>query len=127
VLARVARAGFTFDESLVECLGAGDIVPQVIRASESPYEVILRVSVRHEDRAAVERFCREFAPLVTSGPPGIVGYASGRPMPRPALGYWPALLPRSLVSPMVEINTASAWAAARIEEGPEACSLGGSV
>ena len=127
VLQRVARAGFTFAESLVECLGAGDIVPQVIRPRESPCEVILRVSVRHEDRAAVERFCREFAPLATSGPPGIVGYASGRPVPRPALGYWPALLPRSLVCPMVEINTASAWAAARVIQGPEACSLGGTV
>ena len=27
------------------------------------------------ERAAVERFCRELAPLVTAGPPGIAGYA----------------------------------------------------
>ncbi len=38
------------------------------------------MTVRDPDRTAVERFCRELAPLVTSGPPGIVGYASGRPI-----------------------------------------------
>ena len=37
--------------------------------------------MRDPDRAAVERFCRELAPLVTSGPPGIAGYAAGRPSP----------------------------------------------
>ena len=54
------------------------------------------MTVRDPERAAVERFCRELAPLVTAGPPGIAGYASGRPSPRPAFGYWPALVPREL-------------------------------
>ena len=61
------------------------------------------MTVRDPERAAVERFCRELAPLVTSGPPGIVGYAAGRPTPRPAFGYWPALVPRELA----EANAAS--------------------
>ena len=52
----------------------------------------MRITVRDPDRRAVERFCRELAPLVTSGPPGIAGYAAGRPVARPAFGYWPALL-----------------------------------
>ena len=69
----------------------------VLRPAAPPFEVVLRVTVRDPNRAAVERFCREFAPLVTSGPPGIAGYATGRPTPRPAFGYWPALVPRELV------------------------------
>ena len=97
-----ARAGFTLADSLVECLGAGDVVPGVVRPAISPFEVVLRVTVRDPDRAAVERFCRELAPLVTSGPPGIAGYAAGRPTPRPAFGYWPALVPRSLVEAAVD-------------------------
>ena len=96
VLERVRRAGFALADSLVECLGAGDVVPGVLRPAGSAFEVVLRVTVRDPNRAAVERFCREFAPLVTSGPSGIAGYATGRPTPRPAFGYWPALVPREL-------------------------------
>jgi len=65
---------------------------------------MLRVTVRDPSRDAVERFCRELAPLVTSGPPGIAGYASGRPSPRPAFGYWPTLVPREMVKEQVSIH-----------------------
>ncbi|MGO9469981.1 MAG: acyclic terpene utilization AtuA family protein [Isosphaeraceae bacterium] len=108
VLERVRRAGFAVADSLVECLGAGEVAPGVLRPAAPPFEVVLRVTVRDPSRAAVERFCRELAPLVTAGPPGIVGYASGRPSPRPAFGYWPALLPRTLAEDRVrwEVRTA---------------------
>ena len=109
VLDRVRRAGFVTADSLIECLGAGDVVPGVGAPREPPFEVVLRVSVRDSRRAAVERFCRELAPLVTSGPPGIAGYATGRPTPRPAFGYWPTLVPRELVPPRVEVRSAADW------------------
>ena len=124
VLDRVRRAGFTVADSLVECFGAGDVVPGVGRPREAPWEVIVRVTVRDPRRPAVERFCRELAPLVTAGPPGIAGYAAGRPSPRPAFGYWPALVPRSLISPFVEVNSASAWSAARHRTPSDICYLG---
>ncbi|MFO0891232.1 MAG: acyclic terpene utilization AtuA family protein [Isosphaeraceae bacterium] len=111
LIERVRRAGFTLDDSRIECLGAGDVVPGVWRPERPPWEVVLRVSVRSRDRAAVERFCRELAPLITSGPPGLAGYAAGRPSPRPAFGYWPTLVPRSLVGSAVEISPARKWAA----------------
>jgi hypothetical protein len=107
LLARVSRAGFIFADSLVECFGTGDVVPGVYKPRESPGEVLLRVTVRDANRSAVERFCREFAPLVTSGPPGISGYASGRPAPRPAFGYWPTLVPRLMIEPTVNLATAT--------------------
>ena len=116
VLDRVKRAGFDLEDSLVECLGAGDVVPKVIRPSAPPFEVVLRVTVRDARRAAVERFCREFAPLVTSGPPGIAGYATGRPSVKPAFGYWPTLVPRSLVEERVRVRAASEWSS-RAGEG----------
>jgi hypothetical protein len=92
-------------------LGAGDVAPGVIRPTSAPFEVVLRVTVRDPDRSAVERFCRELAPLVTSGPPGIVGYAAGRPSPRPAFGYWPALVPRAMAQELtrVRVQTAAEW------------------
>ena len=96
ILERVRRAGYRLADTLVECFGAGDVASGVVRPASPPFEVVLRVTVRDPERAAVERFCRELAPLVTAGPPGIVGYAAGRPTPRPAFGYWPALVPRDL-------------------------------
>ena len=111
ILDRVRRAGVKLDHSLVECFGAGDVAPGVIRPASPPFEVVLRVTARDPDRAAVERFCRELAPLVTSGPPGIVGYAAGRPSPRPAFGYWPALVPRALAEDRtrVRVKSAAEW------------------
>ncbi len=112
VLERVKRSGHDLAESLVECLGAGDVAPGVLRPASPPFEVVLRVTVRDPNRAAVERFCRELAPLVTAGPPGIAGYAAGRPSPRPAFAYWPALVPRALAEEHVRVETRSAadWA-----------------
>jgi len=112
VLERVARAGHHLADSLVECFGAGDVAPGVVRPASPPFEVVLRVTVRDPNRAAVERFCRELAPLVTSGPPGIAGYASGRPSPRPAFGYWPALVPRTMAEERVKVDvrTVAEWA-----------------
>jgi hypothetical protein len=110
LLERVARAGFALEESLVECLGAGAVVPGLLRPVGAVAEVVLRVSARDHNRAAIERFCREFAPMVTSGPAGIAGYATGRPSARPAYAYWPALVPRSLIQETVSVRTASEWA-----------------
>jgi Acyclic terpene utilisation family protein AtuA len=111
VLERVRRSGVTLADSLVECIGAGDIAPGVVRPQTPPFEVVLRITARDPERKAVERFCRELAPLVTAGPPGIVGYASGRPTARPAFGYWPALVPRGLgeLRTKVEVRPAARW------------------
>jgi hypothetical protein len=73
-------------------------VPGVL-ATLDPPEVVLRVSVRDSRRQAVERFSKEFAPLVTSGPPGVTGYTTGRPAVREVFAYWPALIAKSAVRP----------------------------
>jgi hypothetical protein len=58
---------------------------------------VLRITVRDSRRDAVERFTRELAPLVTSGPPGITGYTTGRPSVREVFAYWPALIAKYAV------------------------------
>jgi hypothetical protein len=101
LLERLARAGVTPEHSLVECLGRGDCavrMPDWMGCDEA----VLRVSVRDPRRAAVERFTREFAPLVTSGPPGVTGYATGRPAVREVFAYWPALIAKQAVAPVVQ-------------------------
>jgi hypothetical protein len=71
---------------------------------------VLRISVHDPRREAVERFTKEIAPLVTSGPAGLAGYAAGRSAVRPVFAYWPTLVPKALVTPQVGVREAGAWA-----------------
>jgi len=97
------RLGLPFDRSNIECLGAGACAPRILKSSADPLEVVLRVSVNDQQKAKVERFAKEFAPLVTSGPPGVTGYTTGRPPVREVFAYWPALIDKSAVVTKVEM------------------------
>ena len=97
VLERLRRAGVVPRHSHIECLGAGELAPTAEGGFDAP-EVVLRVAVRDPSRAVVERFSKELAPLVTSGPPGVTGYTTGRPAVREVFAYWPALLAKSAVN-----------------------------
>ena len=102
LLERLKRIGLTFAASNIETIGAGDVVLGVLPTVVPP-EVMLRVSVRDASKAAVERFTKEFAPLVTSGPPGVTGYTTGRPAVREVFAYWPALIAKSAIREEVRI------------------------
>jgi hypothetical protein len=102
LFARLDRVGMKPQHQLIECLGAGDSLPGVLPCGEPP-EVVLRVAARDANRAPIERFTKEFAPLVTSGPPGITGYTTGRPAVREVFAYWPALIEKSVVKAVVQL------------------------
>jgi hypothetical protein len=102
VLERLKRAGIELQHSNVECLGAGACAPGVLAASQDPPEVVLRISARDGRKAALERFTKELAPLVTSGPPGITGYTTGRPAVREVFAYWPALIAKNAVTSLFQ-------------------------
>ena len=68
-----------------------------------PPEVQLRVGVRGSDKASVERFTREIAPLVLNGPPSVTGFAGGRPKVEEIVAYWPALIDKTVVQTSVEV------------------------
>jgi hypothetical protein len=106
---KLQRAGHTFDNFHVELMGTGDGVPGLHAVPDDLREVVLRIAVQHRDRAAVERFTKEFAPLITSGPAGLAGYAAGRSPVRQVLAYWPTLVPRELLQASAEIQTAADW------------------
>ncbi len=103
ILSRLGRAGAAPEHSLIECLGAGDSLPGVLPRADPP-EVVLRLSVRDARKAVVERFSRELAPMVTSGPPGVTGYTTGRPAVREVFAYWPALIDREAVPAHVTLT-----------------------
>jgi hypothetical protein len=103
ILERLRRAGAYPEHSNIECLGTGACVPGVFQEQSSAPEVVLRVTVRDGRREVVERFTRELAPLVTSGPPGVTGYTTGRPAVRQVFAFWPALIAKTAVTPKVEV------------------------
>ena len=89
---RLRRAGYAFDETSTEFVGVDSCHGSITPTPGTVNEVVLRVGVRDADRAKVDRFGKELAPLVTSGPPGVTGFAGGRPQATEVLGYWPALI-----------------------------------
>lgn len=101
---RLDRLGLKFDEILTEFVGANATHgPLAGKPSPDLPEVQLRVGVRSENRADVERFTKEIAPLVLTGPPGVTGFAGGRPKVEEIVAYWPALIPKKEIEPKVEL------------------------
>jgi hypothetical protein len=102
---RLSALGLEFDQILTELVGV-DATHGPLAGPASPdiAEVTLRVGVRGRDRDAVERFTREIAPLVLTGPPSVTGFAGGRPQVEEIVAYWPALVPRELIEPSVTVE-----------------------
>jgi hypothetical protein len=101
---RLDRLGLKFQQVLTEFVGVN--ATHGALAGEPPPdqpEVQLRVGVRGEDRKAVERFTKEIAPLILTGPPAVTGFAGGRPKVEEIVAYWPALIPREEITPTVEM------------------------
>ena len=105
VWGRLALDGCTFEEheKLVELVGAG-VCHQGVVESKDPPEVVLRLGVKCGDKQKVDRFGSEMVPLVTSGPPGVTGFAGGRPKATDIVGYWPALLDKSQIQTSVRVE-----------------------
>jgi hypothetical protein len=102
--ARLERLGLKFEQILTEFVGVNAIHGRLTgEASPEAAEVQLRVGVRDNNRKAVERFTREIAPLILTGPPGVTGFAGGRPKVEEIVAYWPALIPKNEITSRVEI------------------------
>jgi hypothetical protein len=102
--ARLDRLGLKFDQILTEFVGASATHgPLAGKPSPDLPEVQLRVGVRGDDRKAIERFTKEIAPLVLTGPPGVTGFAGGRPKVEEIVAYWPALIPKEEIVSQVEV------------------------
>jgi hypothetical protein len=101
---RLDRLGLKFDEILTEFVGVnathGHLAGEP--AADIP-EVQLRVGVRGQNKADVERFTKEIAPLILTGPPAVTGFAGGRPKVEEIMAYFPALIPKHLIQTKVEI------------------------
>lgn len=102
---RMDRAGLTLDAIVTEYIGASACHGPLVAPRDDHPEVQLRLGVRSAHEGSVERFTRELAPLVLNGPPSVTGFAGGRPKVEEIVAYWPALIDKVLVRPVVEILT----------------------
>ncbi len=102
---RLENLNLIFEEIRTEFLGYNACHESLAAEldEDSINEVILRISVRSGDYNSVERFGKEIAPLILTGPPSVTGFAGGRPKPSEVVAYWPALIPKKLVQPVVKI------------------------
>jgi hypothetical protein len=102
---RLEKLDLKFDEIRSEFVGYNatheNLAPEL--DEDKINEIVLRFSVRAKDRNTVNRFGQEMAPLILTGPPSVTGFASGRPKPKDVVAYWPALIPKNLVTPKVKI------------------------
>lgn len=102
---RLDRLGLEFDAIVTEFVGASAAHGPLAGPPGDLPEVQLRIGVRGGNRAAVERFTRELAPLVLNGPPSVTGFAGGRPKVEEIVAYWPALIDKTVVQPRVEVTS----------------------
>jgi hypothetical protein len=103
---RLEYDSVTFPEEnrLVELLGTDVCHAGIASAPKAPAEVVLRIGVKDADKSKVERFGMEIVPLVTSGPPGVTGFAGGRPKATEIVSYWPALIAKKFIQPEVNVE-----------------------
>ncbi len=106
---RLRDLGLEFEQILTEYVGV-DATHGRLAGPPSPdiAEVQLRVGVRAAEKAPVERFTREIAPLVLTGPPSVTGFAGGRPRVEEIVAYWPALIDRREIEPHVRVRVEEA-------------------
>jgi hypothetical protein len=106
---RLDRMGATFDEIRTEFVGWNSTHGHLAGPPHPDLpEVELRVGVRSPDKAAVEAFTRELAPLILTGPPSVTGFAGGRPRVQEVVAYWPALIDRTVIEPNLRVEVRDA-------------------
>lgn len=105
----------------IEVIGAETLYGPHARSGQSR-EVMLRVTVNHPDRKALEVFGREIAPAGTSWSPGTTGPAGARPQASPLIKQVAFTLPKHKVPVTATIGGRSLTVAVPLDGGyvPEA-------
>jgi len=104
---RAEGLGIEFSETNTEFVGlnACNENPNELESEhiEDLNEVQLRIAVHSNSKEGLNRFGKEIAPLILTGPSGVTGFAGGRPKASEVVAYWPALLDKDAASPVVTI------------------------
>jgi len=103
---RTAMHGYDIPEEdrFLELFGTNVLYKGLVPAPEQPAEIMMRIGARGDDAKALDTMGTELAPLITSGPPGVTGFAGGRPRATEVVGYWPALIDKRKVATRVSVK-----------------------
>lgn len=106
LLARADNLGISFRDSNVELVGlnaCNEDAGELVVSHTDLNEVEMRISVHGDNQENINRFGKEIAPLILTGPSGVTGFAGGRPKASEVVAYWPALIDKKAVKPKVTI------------------------
>ena len=82
-------------------------------------EAVLWMSVKHQNKKAVELWAKEIAAAGTGGTPGITAAVGGRPKPSPCLKLFSFLHPKDKVDATINIdNQPETYRAQKFDEQP---------
>ena len=93
------RLDLEFTDTHTELVGHSACWGPIVGDPDVP-EVLLRLSVRDQDRAKIEAFGKMVPAVILSGPSS-VAVTGGRTQAQEVVAYWPALVPRDLVKPVL--------------------------
>jgi len=106
LFARMAAHGHPIaaEDRFLEMVGIDACYPGMGEPGPEPREILLRIGAKGPDRRALDLLGREIAPLLTAGPPGLTGFAGGRPRATEVVRYWPTLIAREHVRPTLRLE-----------------------
>lgn len=92
-----------YSETRIEVVGAEEMYGAQATPTP-PREVVLKMAVKHDEKAALEIFAREYAAPGTSMAPGTTGFSGGRPAPVPVVRLFSFLLDKTDVPIQLDID-----------------------
>jgi len=92
------------ENRFLELFGTNVLYKGIVPANDQPHEILMRIGAKGKDAKKLDILGMEIAPLVTSGPQGVTGFASGRSRATEIVGYWPALMDKTKVKTSVTVE-----------------------
>lgn len=86
------------EQRFTELFGTNVLYKGIVPSNDQPDELMLRIGAKGDDPKKLNVLGEEIAPLVTSGPPGITGFAAGRARATEIIGYWPCLIDKTRIT-----------------------------
>jgi hypothetical protein len=92
------------ENRFLELFGTNVLYKGIVPTPAQPHEIMMRIGAKGPNPKKLDILGTEIAPLLTSGPPGITGFAGGRARATEIVGYWPALIDKTKVKTSVTVE-----------------------
>jgi hypothetical protein len=101
---RLERAGFKYEEEIVEYVGWNSMWEDRLAPPDDPelQEIVVRYAARCADANEARKVFTECVPLYNNGPAGVAGVGT-RPPVKELFALWPCLVPREHIKQSVQI------------------------